>query len=225
MFGVYTTITNDRNDLTGHSAIRSSETDSYQGGQLSETQDDPRPPIVRPPVNKRPSQACLYLLPSSPSHPVTLQRRKNQAKELIRPEVELEGVVSLAAAQSAVSPLCALRSPKRPATGAPCTFCFSSLAMSARPCTLHLQGYFTFSTCQVKREREPLAAVLGRNGARLSWGTKSQSPLLSYFTISSHHQQPRCLILWETLCMAFLIGLRAPFLTKNRVTGPVSISS
>ena len=90
--------------------------------------------------------------------------------------------------------------------GAPRVFRFfppQQRPMSAQLCTLHLQGHSTFSAHHVKGGGDALAA-------RLDDSPGAHNLSFPSYLISSSlgpHQQPRCLIPWETLCTAFLMGL------------------
>lgn len=116
--------------------------------------------------------APLYLFLSSPRHLIPLP--KSRGHELIQREVEPGvgrepglhrfRVVSFLWVPSTP--------PRRSANRGPIhVLACPSTAMSTQPWRLHLQGHFTFSTCHIKGEGEPLAAALGRNRAQLSWGT------------------------------------------------------
>lgn len=110
-------------------------------------------------------------------------------------------------------------------TGAPFTFGFSPpLQCQPSPADSISKAMLRFLPVTLREKGNPWQQLWAETERSSPGAHNLLFLLLSYFITFRHRQRPRCLILWETFSTAFLIGLEAPFLTKNRVTDLLSIS-
>lgn len=89
----------------------------------------------------------------------------------------------------------------------------------AQPCSLHEQDCLLFQPATSGKEGKTPGKGSGRNRALLSWGTQAWFLRLSNFLMVRTHWRPGCYVLWETICVVFLIAPSA-FPTKAESRDP-----